>query len=57
LAGDTIRVLDLCDYKTLTPGDHVKIDTSKYQDYGIVITNKYDCIIRKTTVGVVTKAE
>jgi len=47
LVGDTIRVLDLCDYKIFTPGDHVKIDTGKYQDYGIVTTNKYDCNYQK----------
>ncbi|HEY9001615.1 MAG TPA: hypothetical protein VIM89_09695 [Mucilaginibacter sp.] len=57
-AGDTIRVLELCDEKKVfAPGDHVKINTVKYKDYGIVTTNKYECIIKKTTVGVVTKVE
>ncbi|MBS1520959.1 MAG: hypothetical protein JST50_08190 [Bacteroidetes bacterium] len=55
LAGDTIRVIDNCDYKIFVPGDHVRIDTAKRQDYGIVTINKYECIVKKTTVGVVTK--
>jgi len=53
--GDTIRVLDNCNYETFPPGNHLKIDTAKYQDYGIVTSNSYDCIVRKTTVGIVTK--
>lgn len=57
LAGDTVRVLNLCDYKIFASGDHVKIDTAKYQDFGIITTNKYDCIVKKTTVGIVTKTE
>jgi len=55
MTGDTIRVLDNCNYKTFAPGDYVKIDTTKYQDHGIVTANNYECIVRKTTVGIVTQ--
>jgi len=55
-SGDTLRIIELCNSNEFKPGDKIKIVPATKPSFGVVISqSQFDCEIKKTCYGVVSK--